>query len=40
MIDLVRTTCRKRAKWNPLFKNWIVEASMIATITDELGAVR
>jgi hypothetical protein len=38
MIDLVRTTCRKRAKWNPLFKNWIVEPSMIATISRELGA--
>ena len=39
-IELVKTTCRKRAKWSPLFRNWIVEPSMIGAIASELGSAR
>lgn len=38
LIELVRNACRGKARWNPRFKNWLIESSELPAVLSVLGA--
>lgn len=39
LIDIVRSSCRGRARWNPRYRNWVFDADRLDEIEQLLGSV-